>query len=281
MLLETFSSIVVCIEYGRLVYDNLKKVIIYLLPAGTFCELWPILFPIFFGLPQPLSSIEMIIISMLTDCIASMSLIKEKPEADVLLRPPRRPSKDRLTNSKLLFQAYFIIGIPMLVCACAMSFRVFAQNGYPFSSLWRSYGNIVVNGVSANSAEFQETLYEAQSTYFLTLVFMHQGTLFMVRTRRLSIVQQPPIGPKRTRNLYLFGAMLISISFMLLFILSSAFEDIFHTRSVSVQYWFIRISLAFVADLAFGFAAGMVLYDETRKYFVRRFPKSFIGRIAW
>jgi len=210
-----------------------------------------------------------------------MSLIKEKPEADVLLRPPRRPSKDRLTNSKLLFQAYFIIGIPMLVCACAMSFRVFAQNGYPFSSLWRSYGNIVVNGVSANSAEFQETLYEAQSTYFLTLVFMHQGTLFLVRTRRLSIVQQPPIGPKRTRNLYLFGAMLISISFMLLFILSSAFEDIFHTRSVSVQYWFIRISLAFVADLAFGFAAGMVLYDETRKYFVRRFPKSFIGRIAW
>ena len=91
--MESFSSIVVCIEYGRLVFDNLKKTVLYLLPAGTFCELWPILFTVFFGLPQILSSIEMIIISMLTDCVASMSLIKEKPEADLLLRMPRRPEK--------------------------------------------------------------------------------------------------------------------------------------------------------------------------------------------
>jgi sodium/potassium-transporting ATPase subunit alpha len=237
---------VVCVEYGRLVYDNLKKVIIYLLPAGTFCELWPILFPVFFGLPQPLSSIEMIIISMLTDCIASMSLIKEKPEADVLLRPPRRPSKDRLTNAKLLFQAYVIIGVPMLVCANAMAFRVFSQAGFPFSSLWMSYGNVVVNGVSPDPDYFQQVVYQAQTVYFLTLVLMHQGTLFMVRTRRLSIVQQPPIGPRRTRNLYLFGAMIISISMMLLFVLASAFQTIFHTRSVNVEYWFIRMSLEIV-----------------------------------
>jgi len=240
VLLESFSSIVVCIEYGRLVYDNLKKVIIYLLPAGTFCELWPILFPVFFGLPQPLSSIEMIIISMLTDCIASLSLIKEKPEADLLLRPPRRPAQDRLTNIKLMIQAYFIIGIPMLVCACSMSFRVFARAGIPFSSLWLSYGNIVVDGAVVNQEFYENTLYYAQSTYFLTLVLTHYGTLFMIRTRRLSVVQHPPIGSKRTRNLYLFGAMLISIAMVLLFLLAPFFQNIFHTRPASVEYWFIR-----------------------------------------
>src|SRR5271169_453729 len=142
--MESFSSIVVCIEYGRLSFDNLKKVILYLLPAGTFCELWPILFTILFGLPQILSPIEMIIISMLTDCGASMSLIKEKPEADLLLRMPRRPEKDRLANGKLLFQAYCFIGLPMMVCANAMAFRVFSQAGIPFSSLWMSFGNIQV-----------------------------------------------------------------------------------------------------------------------------------------
>jgi sodium/potassium-transporting ATPase subunit alpha len=224
------------------VYDNLKKVIIYLLPAGTFCELWPILFPVFFGLPQPLSSIEMIIISMLTDCIASMSLIKEKPEADLLLRPPRRPAKDRLTNAKLLFQAYFIIGIPMLVCANAMAFRVFARAGIPFSSLWMSYGKIVVDGVPVDPVYFKELLDQAQSTYFLTLVLMHYGTLFMIRTRRLSIVQHPPIGSKRTRNPYLFVVMLITISMMLLFLLTSFFQNIFRTRAPRIEYWFIRTS---------------------------------------
>jgi sodium/potassium-transporting ATPase subunit alpha len=255
----------VCIEYGRLVYDNLKKVIIYLLPAGTFCELWPILFPIFFGLPQPLSSIEMIIISMLTDCIASMSLIKEKPEADVLLRPPRRPSKDRLTNTKLLFQAYFIIGVPMLVCACSMSFRVFAREGLPFPNLWRSYGDIKVNGVTITQEYYQQALYHAQSTYFLTLVLMHQGTLFMIRTRRLSIVQQPPIGSKRTRNLYLFGAMIISVSLMLLFLLSSPFQTIFNTRAPSLEYWFIRKPPIFVSTNFQLLASQQVLSSGMRR----------------
>jgi sodium/potassium-transporting ATPase subunit alpha len=184
----------------------------------------------------------MIIISMLTDCGASMSLIKEKPEADLLLRKPRRPEKDRLANSKLLFQAYFFLGVPMLVCACAMAFRVFSQAGIPFSSLWLSFGNVVVNGVPVDPVLFQNTLYQAQSTYFVTLVLMQWGNLLMTRTRRLSILQQPPIGPKTTRNLYIFMAMAFTISILVLFVFTTFFQNVFHTRDVYVEYWFIRMS---------------------------------------
>ena len=140
VLMETFSSIVVCIEYGRLVFDNLKKVILYLLPAGTFCELWPILFTVFFGLPQMLSAIQMIIICMLTDCVASMSLIKEKPEADLLLRMPRRPEKDRLANAKLIvtsirFRRYTNVG--MCKCHGVPSFRTSRDPVFKFVDEFR------------------------------------------------------------------------------------------------------------------------------------------------
>lgn len=202
----------------------------------------------------------MIIISMLTDCIASLSLIKEQPEADLLLRPPRRPAQDRLTNIKLMFQAYIIIGVPMLVCACSMAFRVFARAGIPFSSLWLSYGNIIVDGVPVDPVHYQNVLYYAQSTYFLTLVLTHYGTLFMIRTRRLSIVQHPPIGSKRSRNLYLFGAMSVSIAMMLLFLLASFFQNVFHTRAVSVEYWFIRTyTLVCAADLSIWICSSVYL----------------------
>jgi sodium/potassium-transporting ATPase subunit alpha len=291
--MESFSSIVVCIEYGRLgkdqwiqnlfsVYDNLKKVILYLLPAGTFCELWPILFTVFFGLPQPLASIEMIIISMLTDCVASMSLIKEKPEADLLLRMPRRPEKDKLANFKLLFQAYCFIGIPMLVCASAMAFRVFSQAGIPFSSLWLSFGNVQVNGVPVDPVLYQDTLYRAQSVYFVTLVLMQWGNLLMTRTRRLSIFQQPPIGPKSTRNLYIFMAMGFTLSILVLFIFIPFFQNVFHTRDVYVEYWFIRTTLFWLKlTIALGFGVGLLLMDETRKAIVRRWPKGIVARFAW
>lgn len=42
-----FASIPVAIENGRLVFDNLKKVIIYLLPAGTYTEFMGVYVPVF------------------------------------------------------------------------------------------------------------------------------------------------------------------------------------------------------------------------------------------
>jgi sodium/potassium-transporting ATPase subunit alpha len=62
VLLESFSSVVEAVQYGRVVFDNLKKVICYLLPAGSFAEFWPVITSVVFGLPQILSSFLMIII---------------------------------------------------------------------------------------------------------------------------------------------------------------------------------------------------------------------------
>ena len=62
VLLESVSAIVEAVQHGRVVFDNLKKVIAYLLPAGSFSELWPIVTNVLFGLPQILSSFLMIVI---------------------------------------------------------------------------------------------------------------------------------------------------------------------------------------------------------------------------
>ena len=62
VLLESFSAVVEAVQYGRVVFDNLKKTIAYLLPAGSFSEFWPVMTNVAFGLPQILSSFLMIII---------------------------------------------------------------------------------------------------------------------------------------------------------------------------------------------------------------------------
>lgn len=73
VLLDSFSAIVEAVLYGRVVFDNLKKTVIYLLPAGTFSEFWPIMTNVIFGLPQILSSFLMIVICCFTDCAAGKS----------------------------------------------------------------------------------------------------------------------------------------------------------------------------------------------------------------
>lgn len=62
VLLESFSSIVEAVRFGRVLFDNLKKTIAYLLPAGSFSEFWPVMTNVAFGLPQILSSFLMIVI---------------------------------------------------------------------------------------------------------------------------------------------------------------------------------------------------------------------------
>ena len=60
LLDNSFNSMLIAIENGRLVFDNLRKVILYLLPAGSFSEVVPIVLNIYFGVPMPLSAFQMI-----------------------------------------------------------------------------------------------------------------------------------------------------------------------------------------------------------------------------
>ena len=87
-------------------------------------------------------SFLMIVICCFTDCAAATVLAYEKPEADVLLRPPRNPRKDKLVDWKLMFHAYGVIGIIQTVCSFSMSYWYLERNGIPFSSLWFGFGAV-------------------------------------------------------------------------------------------------------------------------------------------
>ncbi|KAF5005794.1 hypothetical protein FDECE_7773, partial [Fusarium decemcellulare] len=56
VLLDRFDSIIDAMRLGRLVFQNLQKVISYLLPAGSWSEIWPVILNVFFGVPLPLSA---------------------------------------------------------------------------------------------------------------------------------------------------------------------------------------------------------------------------------
>jgi sodium/potassium-transporting ATPase subunit alpha len=49
------------------------------------------------------------------------------------------------------------------------------------------------------------------------------------------------------------------------------FHSVLDTTVVPVAHWFL--------PMAFGM--GLLLLDETRKFFVRKYPHSFIAKIAW
>jgi sodium/potassium-transporting ATPase subunit alpha len=146
--------------------------VLYLLPAGSFSELMPVVLNVLFGLPQILSNLQMIIICVGTDVLPALSLVMEKPEADLLLRRPRVPKKDRLANWRLILHAYFFLGILESFAAMSMAFWFLQRRGIPFSAMWLTYGNLPAD---IDPDDFAELLNQAQSVYFFTLVIMRES----------------------------------------------------------------------------------------------------------
>ncbi|KAI9276500.1 hypothetical protein BC943DRAFT_284971 [Umbelopsis sp. AD052] len=273
LLDNNFSSILVAMENGRLVFDNLRKVIIYLLPAGSWSELWPVLWNIFLGIPAPLSSFLMIIICIFTDLAPScLGMVFEGPESDLMLRRPRNPKKDKLVSWDLLGQAYFFMGMMEMICAHSMFFfYMYKYANIPMYRLAYCYENWADGFMGHSIDELNHFVSVGQCVYFVTLVIMQLfGNLFASRTRRLSVLQKNPFwGP--SRNLRIPIAMCISIAIVIIILYVPFFNNVFQTAPIPLEFWFIPIPLAI----------GMLLMDETRKLLVRSYPKSFIAKIAW
>merc|ERR1712212_344170 len=106
---DDFATIVNGVEEGRLIFDNLKKSIVYTL-TSNIPEILPFLTWVVLRIPLPLSTLAILAVDLLTDMVPAISLAYEKAELDIMQRPPRTAS-DRLVNHRLIFLAYGIVGI--------------------------------------------------------------------------------------------------------------------------------------------------------------------------
>lgn len=271
VLLDKFDSIVEAIKLGRLVFQNLQKVIGYLLPAGSWSEIWPVLMNVYFGVPLPLSSFLMIIICVFTDLFLSLSLIMEKEEFDLLSLPPRNHKKDHLINLKLYSQSYLFIGVMETVCAHSMFFfYMYKHAGIPFHALIFAFESYSDGFYGYTQDELTHFNIVGQSVYFVTLVILQWGNILSIRNKRLSIVQADPVRRQR-RNPWLLAGALMSFVIAVFVTEEPSIQSIFGTASIPIEFWLIPLPLAL----------GILLMDEFRKLLVRAWPKGPIARIAW
>ncbi len=97
---DNFSSIVHGIHEGRVIYNNIRKVIFLLISTGA-AEIVLFMLSLAAGLPMPLAAVQLLWLNLVTNGIQDVALAFEPAEGDELLHPPRRP-KEPIFNRMML-----------------------------------------------------------------------------------------------------------------------------------------------------------------------------------
>lgn len=89
LLDNRFATIVDAIREGRIIFDNLRKMIVYLL-TGTFSEIVLVAGALLLGLPLPLLPAQILWINLITDGLPGVALAFEEGEKGIMQEPPRK-----------------------------------------------------------------------------------------------------------------------------------------------------------------------------------------------
>jgi Ca2+-transporting ATPase len=90
---DNFTTIVAAVEEGRVIYDNIRKFIKYLLSCNSG-ELWIILLAPLLGMPLPLLPLQILWMNLVTDGLPALALGVEQAERNAMRRPPYPPQEN-------------------------------------------------------------------------------------------------------------------------------------------------------------------------------------------
>ncbi|MBU4354861.1 MAG: HAD-IC family P-type ATPase [Proteobacteria bacterium] len=166
---DNFATIVAAIEEGRAVYANIKKFIVYIFNSNI-PEAVPFVLFVLFGIPLPLTIMQILAVDLGTDLLPGLALGAEAPEPGIMDRPPRS-RKARLIDWSLA-RRFVFLGVLNAGASMAAYYFVY------FSAGWRPGLEMAASG----------PLYARATTMCLGGIVAAQiGNGLAIRTERESV----------------------------------------------------------------------------------------------
>ena len=201
---DNFSTIVSAVEEGRIIYDNIRKFIRYLLSCNLGEVLTMFLATIFY-LPNPLSPIQILLVNLATDGLPAIALGIDPAEDDIMRQPPREKSESIFARG--LVEKILVRGSLIGLCTL-LSFMV-----------GRYYGM---------------NLETCRTLALCTLVMSQLIHVFECRSERHSLFEI-----KLFTNPWLIGAVSVSVILICSVLYVPFLQGVFHTVALTLKQWLI------------------------------------------
>ena len=201
---DNFSTIVAAVEEGRIIYDNIRKFIRYLLSCNLG-EVLTMFLATLFSLPSPLSPIQILLVNLATDGLPAIALGVDPAESDIMRQPPRE--KNESIFARGLVEKILVRGSLIGLCTL-LSFMV--------------------------GRYYRMNLDTCRTLALCTLVMSQLIHVFECRSERHSIFEI-----KLFTNPYLVGAVSVSVILICMVLYIPFLQTVFHTVALSLSQWLI------------------------------------------
>ncbi|MBI2953535.1 MAG: HAD-IC family P-type ATPase [Chloroflexi bacterium] len=212
---DNFATIYAAVEEGRVVFDNTRKVIMFLIPTGLGLVL-SVIASIALGLPLPFLPAQVIWINLVTNGLQDVAMAFEPPEKDIGRRPPRDPREGVLT--RLMIERIIVVGLVLL----AGTLTVF---------IWQLTTNTDIN--------------HARTVAMTTMVLFQNFHIFNSRSFTRSLSQMNPLS-----NRFLLVTIVVALGLHILALYWGPLQFVLSTVPLDLDTWLVMVAIAATVLLA-------------------------------
>mmetsp|Transcript_8919 Transcript_8919/g.31411 ORF Transcript_8919/g.31411 Transcript_8919/m.31411 type:complete len:579 (+) Transcript_8919:1003-2739(+) len=280
---DNFSSIVAAVSEGRSIYTNMKAFIRYMISSNVG-EVASIFLTAALGMPEGMIPVQLLWVNLVTDGPPATALGFNPPDADNMVKPPRR-SDDALLTPWIIFR-YFVVGAYVGAATVGVFAIWFTQTSFmgidfghdghstiTFDQLthWGDCKSWSAEEFSPNTSYttltgsvqwdepcdyFTKGKLKASTLSLSVLVSIEMFNALNALSEDCSLLQQPP-----WVNPYLLVAMALSFALHFVIMYIPMLASIFAIVPLDFAEWMLVLL----------FSAMVIVIDEVLKFFGRNF----------
>jgi Ca2+-transporting ATPase len=205
---DNFASIVAAVEEGRGIYGNIRKYLMFLLSSNVG-EIGLMAVTALLGMPLPLTAVQILYVNLATDGLPALALAVDPPDADLMKRPPRDPSRGIFSRRVV---ALMLIG-----------------------GAWSTLVNV---GLFAWLLHEGRPLAEAMALTFVALVLIQFLKAYSYRSDRRTVLHRP------FANRWLNAAIAWEVVMLAVIMYVPALHAPFGTFDMPASDWLLVVGLA-------------------------------------
>jgi magnesium-transporting ATPase (P-type) len=236
LLDDSFASIVMAVEAGRRIYNNIRRFIVYVF-SHNWAQLITYFLYILLAIPLPLLVMQILAIDLFIDILPSLAISREAAEPGIMNERPRSVQEHLLNASVLLRSLY--VGVITATGAMILCLSTWIAGGWSWGMALDPLNPVYIKGTTLTLAG---------------IVFGQIANVLSCRTDKVSMFRT-----SINRNKWIVAAIMVQIIVLSLIVYVPWLQPIFGTTALDLLDW----GLLFLVTVA------VIIAEEARKTIIR------------